>query len=160
MRILWAAMLGLTATAWNFEGDWASWDESRGVEETRTDRTLSYSTPDLETDDVGFYELRAMGRSEARWMGTNTGGSPEAAGQEGLSYFDWSRQVGRAEAHLTDGLQKTGEGFAAEGQAAEDRSAGCTLPEAARAEGRSESKDTDPDSEPTASPGQDVSESC
>lgn len=153
MKVPWAAMLGLTATAWSFEGDWSSWDETRGVEETRAEETLSYGNPGLEAGEAGVYELRALGRSESRWLGTLTGGSPEHAGPAGSTYFDWSRMVGRSEAHLTGGIFRTGETLAADRRTGESRSPGCTSSDATRAEGRAESRDTDPDTEPTASPG-------
>ncbi len=161
MKINWAVLLGLSATVWSFEGDWSSWDENRDVEETKAEEILSYGTPGLGTGGISFYEFRAMGRSESRWMGFNTGGSPEIAGLNGGSYFDWSRLVGRSEAHLTDGFIRSGQTLATDQSTTQDRRAGCTVHEATRSEGRFESKDTDPDTEPTASPaGQDVSESC
>jgi len=144
MKILWAAMLGWTAAAWSFEGDWSTWDKTQGVEDAAVESRAG-GMPGGESGDMGVYDLRALGRGESRWMGTLDGQSPSLADLGGKSRFDWTRWLGRAEAHHIDGSSRTapyltsGRGPLSEPLAGKEM--GCNLIEANRAEGRDEARE-------------------
>src|SRR5688500_6204652 len=134
MKSLWAALLGFSATVVSFEGDWSAWDQPRGAAGTPADETSTLEETSTysgnysgnspgEAGEISSYEYRAMGRSESRWLGSNTGGA-DAASLDGGSYFDWSRQVGRSEARLTEGLVQSGSGTTPE-QRTSAASEGC-----------------------------------
>lgn len=150
MKTLWAVLFGMTAMAWTFEGDWSTWDKPGdkpgAVEEAKGDAALSYGTPGMETGYVGFYEIRTMGRSESRWMGSLEGRSPSLADNNGNSRFDWTRLLGRAEAHHVEGSSRTAPYMASDRapthEASANREFGCNLVEANRDEGRDEARDT------------------
>lgn len=153
MKTLWAAALfAMTATAWTFEGDWSAWDTPQGagapkVDEIRPLGTPGYDgTPGYGTGNPSSYELRSLGRSESRWMGTPAGATPTLADRKGMSRFDGMRLLGRAEAHPIDRSSPTAayleSARAAAGGTTEGRELGCNLVEANRELGRDEARDT------------------
>lgn len=149
MKILWAAMLGLTAAAWTFEGDWSTWDGTRkqgqAGEQAKTEANPSRTLSDPETGVGSIYGFRSMGRSESRWMGSLDGRSPSLADLDGKSRFDWTRWLGRAEAHHIDGARRTAWYVDSDRKPASEplagRELGCNMVEANRDKGRAEARD-------------------
>lgn len=145
MKILWAAILGMLATAWAFEGDWSTWDGNPSGKEAMSGAAPAYVASLPADRSMSIYEFRALGRSESRWMGSLEGDSPSLADLDGKSHFDWTRWLGRAEAHHIAGTSRTAaystSSHAPISEPSTGKELGCNLVEANRERGRAEARE-------------------